>query len=162
MTATLTRPEVLSQEEVDRRVALLKRLKSTLAQQREKFQTYLKVLDAEKTSIEGEAVETLQAQVQLEEELVVDIHAIQKVIDPLEDVLRHSYEGAADDEVADLRSSLETLKVQVQEKSKENRGLLSRSMAALEGEIVRLRPQVRGRNPYAGARAASALVDITT
>jgi hypothetical protein len=156
MTATLTR------EEVDRRVALLKRLKTTLAEQRTKFQKYLKVLDAEKASIEADSVDTLRAQVELEEELVVDIHAIQKVIDPLEAVLHQSYHGVGDDEVADLRSSLETLKVQVQEKSKENRGLLSRSMAALEGEIVRLRPQVRGRNPYAGARASTSLVDITT
>ena len=97
----------------------------------------------------------------LEEELVVDIHAIQKVIDPLEAVLQSSYQGAADEEVVDLRSSLETLKVQVQERSRENRGLLSRSMAALDGEIVRLRPQIRSRNPYAAARAPS-LVDITT
>jgi len=155
MTMTLTR------EEVDRRVALLKRLKTTLAQQREKFQTYLKVLDAEKTSIETDAVETLRAQVELEEELVVDIHAIQKVIDPLEAVLHQSYSGVADDETHDLKTSLEALKTQVQEKSRENRGLLSRSMDALQGEIVRVRPQVRSRNPYA-SRQASSLVDITT
>jgi len=154
MTATLTR------EEVEKRVLLLRRLKETLAHQREKFRTYLKVLDAEKTSIEGAAVDALQAQVQLEEELVVDIHAIQKVIDPLEAVLHHSIE--ADDEVLDLRTSLESLRVQVQEKSQENRGLLAKSMEALSGEIVRLRPQVRGRNPYAGSRASSSLVDIST
>jgi ElaB/YqjD/DUF883 family membrane-anchored ribosome-binding protein len=155
MTMTLTR------EEVERRVSLLKRLKSTLAQQREKFQTYLKVLDAEKTSIENDAIDTLRAQVELEEELVVDIHAIQKVIDPLEDVLHQSYAGASDDETQDLRSSLAALKSQVQERSRENRGLLSRSMDALQGEIVRVRPQIRSRNPYA-ARPASTLVDITT
>jgi hypothetical protein len=118
----------LSKEEVERRVALLKRLKTTLHQQREKFQTYLKVLDAEKASIETEAVDTLRAQVELEEELVVDIHAIQKVIDPLEAVLQQTYSGSADEETLDLRASLETLKTQVQEKSRENRGLLSRSM----------------------------------
>lgn len=156
MTMTLPR------EEVERRVALLKRLKLTLAQQREKFQSYLKVLDAEKSSIEGDAVDTLRAQVELEEELVVDIHAIQKVIDPLEAVLQQSWDGADDGEVADLRTSLETLKVQVLEKSRENRGLLSRSMEVIEREVVRLRPQVRGRNPYAGARGSTALVDITT
>jgi len=155
MTTTLTK------EEVDQRVALLKRLKATLAQQREKFQTYLKVLDAEKASIEGEAVEALRQQVQLEEELVVDIHAIQKVIDPLEAVLRQSYQGSTDDEVADLRISLDALKSQVNEKSRENRGLLSRSMEALEREAIRVRPQVRGRNPYA-ARPGTSLVDITT
>lgn len=155
MTATLTT------EEVARRVALLKRLKATLAQQREKFQTYLAVLDAEKSSIEREAVDTLRAQVELEQELVVDIHAIQKCIDPLEAVLHEAYQGA-DAEVLDLRSSLEALKVQVQEKSQENRGLLSRSMAHLDTEMIRVRPQVRSRNPYAGARASSVLVDITT
>lgn len=153
MTPTLT------QDEVGRRVAVLKRLKATLAQQRQKFQTYLKVLDAEKASIEGDAVETLRAQVELEEELVVDIHAIQKVIDPLEAVVSSTWDP--DDEVLDLRSSLENLKVEVQKKSEENRGLLSRSMELVDHEVVRLRPQVRGLNPYA-ARSTTSMVDITT
>lgn len=155
MTMTLTK------EEVAQRVALLKRLKATLSQQREKFQSYLKVLDAEKASIEAEAVDTLRAQVELEEELVIDIHAIQKVIDPLEAVLHQAYQGAVDEETHDLRSSLEALKSQVQERSRENRGLLSRSMDALQNEIVRVRPQVRSRNPYA-SRQTPTLVDITT
>lgn len=155
MTTTLTH------EEVAQRVALLKRLKATLAQQRAKFQAYLTVLDAEKSSIEAEAVDVLRAQVQMEEELVVDIHAIQKVIDPLEAVLQQSYQGSSDDEVADLKISLDALKTQVEEKSRQNRGLLSRSMEALDREVVRVRPQVRGRNPYA-VRPGSSLVDITT
>lgn len=156
MTTTLTR------EEVEKRVALLKRLKSTLAQQRAKFQNYLQVLDAEKASLEVDAIETLQAQVVLEEELVVDIHAIQKVIDPLEAVLQEAYEGPVDDEVVDLRSSLETLKVQVQQKSLENRGLLSKTMDVVQREIVRIRPQVRGRNPYTGLASRPSMVDIST
>jgi len=150
----------LTKEEVDRRVALLKRLKTTLGQQRDKFRDYLKVLDAEQTSIENSASETLRAQVELEEQLVVEIHAIQKVIDPLEAVLRESYD-VSDTEVAELRSTLTDLQTQVSEKSKENRGLLEKTMAALSGEILRLRP-LRGRNPYAGAKQSSVLVDITT
>jgi len=156
MTLTLTK------DEVEKRVSLIKRLKATLSQQREKFRSYLKVLDAEKVSIEGQAVDVLRVQVELEEELMVDIQAIQKVIDPLDAVLSQAYHGHTDDEVVDLRSTLESLKGQVQAKSQENRGLLSRSMAALEGEIVQLRPQIRGRNPYSGQRASSSLVDITT
>jgi hypothetical protein len=150
----------LTKDEVDRRVALLKRLKGTLTQQREKFRDYLKVLDAEQTSIENQAADKLQAQVELEEQLVVEIHAIQKVIDPLEAVLRESY-TVSDDEVAELRSTLGDLQTQVAEKSRQNRGLLEKTMAAISGEIVRLRP-MRGRNPYAGSRPASVLVDITT
>lgn len=156
MTLTLT------QEEVGKRVALLKRLKATLSRQREKFQSYLRVLDAERASINGASVDALKVQVELEEELVVDIHAIQKVIDPLEAVLQQTYHGAEDDEVLDLRSTLDQLKVQVQQKSEENRGLLAKSLASLGGEIVRLRPQVRGNNPYTGQRPSSSLVDITT
>jgi hypothetical protein len=150
----------LTKDEVDRRVSLLKRLKNTLSQQRDKFRDYLKVLDAEQTSIANEASDTLKAQVELEEQLVVEIHAIQKVIDPLEAVLRESYE-VTDDEVSELRSTLSSLQTEVAEKSRENRGLLEKTMARLSGEIVRLRP-VRGRNPYAGSKPASVLVDITT
>ena len=155
MTMTLT------QDEVGKRVALLKRLKATLSQQREKFQSYLKVLDAEKASIEADAVDTLRSQVELEEELLVDIHAIQKVIDPLETILQQAYQGSTDDEVVDLKISLDALKTKVQERSRENRGLLSRAMETLNHEIVRVRPQVRSRNPYASPRTSS-LVDITT
>jgi len=152
----------LTQNEVEKRISLLKRLKATLAHQREKFQTYLQVLDAEKASIETDAVDTLRLQVELEEELVVDIHAIQKVIDPLEVLFLQSYQGSSDEEVADLKSSLDALKTKVQERSRENRGLLTQSMEALEREMVRVRPQVRSRNPYGAVRAPSVLVDITT
>ena len=156
MTMTLTK------EEVDRRVAVLRRLKATLADQRMKFQTYLKVLDAEKASIEEDRIEILKAQVELEEELVVGIHAIQKVIDPLEAVLQQSYQGQADEEIVDLRTSLSSLRSQVQEKSRENRGLLSRSMALVDSEIRRVRPQIRSRNPFTSNRGTPVLVDITT
>ncbi len=150
----------LTKDEVDRRVALLKRLKRTLAEQRQKFHDYLKVLDAEQTSIENRAAETLQAQVEMEEQLVVEIHAIQKVIDPLEAVLRES-QDVSDNEVAELRTALDDLKEQVSQKSEQNRGLLERALSSLSGEIVRLRP-TRGRNPYAGTKHQAALVDITT
>ncbi len=150
----------LTKDEVERRVSLLKRLKSTLGQQRDKFRDYLKVLDAEQTSITNEASETLRAQVELEEQLVVEIHAIQKVIDPLEAVLRESYD-VSDAEVIELRSTLNSLQTEVSQKSQENRGLLEKTMARLSGEILRVRPP-RGRNPYAGSKPASVLVDITT
>jgi flagellar biosynthesis/type III secretory pathway chaperone len=151
----------LTKEEVDRRVALLKRLKSTLLEQREKFRSYMRVLDAEKVSIEDDKVETLRAQVELEENLVAEIQSFQKVIDPLEAVWKQSY-AVDDHEVAELKQSLANLKTQVLEKNQMNRTLLSSRMAYLQNEILRLRPTVRGRNPYTGQRAVSTLVDITT
>ena len=151
----------LTKEEVDRRVALLKRLKSTLLEQREKFRSYMRVLDAEKVSIEDDKVETLRAQVELEENLGAEIQSFQKVIDPLEAVWKQSY-AVDDHEVAELKQSLANLKTQVLEKNQMNRTLLSSRMAYLQNEILRLRPTVRGRNPYTGQRAVSTLVDITT
>lgn len=150
----------LTKDEVDQRVAILKRLKTTLSRQRDKFRDYLKVLDAEQASIQTQAADTLRSQVELEEQLAVEIHAIQRVIDPLEAVMRET-NVASDAEVTELRSSLTALQTRVAEKSQENRGLLEKMMAALSGEIVRLRP-TRGRNPYAAAQNTSVLVDITT
>jgi len=152
----------LSKVEVKQRVALLKRLKQTLTSQRQKFQAYLQLLDAEKGSVQRNEVDELRAQVELEDELVAGIQAFQKVIEPLEAVYRESYGEPSDAEVLDLRSSLASLKGQVSERSRENRSLLSKSMEVLSGEIVRLRPHVRGRGPYASSRAVSSLVDITT
>jgi len=152
----------LTKDEVDRRVALLKRLKATLLEQREKFRSYMKVLDAEKVSIEGDKVETLKAQVELEENLVSEIQTFQKVIDPLEAVWKQSYPLDRDDEVMELKASLANLNTQVQETNEKNRGLLSARMAHVQGEILRLRPQIRGRNPYSPNRPVSTLVDITT
>ena len=151
----------LTKDEVDRRVALLKRLKTTLTEQREKFHKYMLVLDAEKVSIEDDKVETLRAQVELEGNLVAEIQSFQKVIDPLEAVWRQSY-TVDDQEVAQLKQSLAHLKTQVLEKNQMNRTLLSARMAHLQNEIQRVRPNVRGRNPYTGQRAVSTLVDITT
>ncbi|MEI8093939.1 MAG: flagellar biosynthesis protein FlgN [Spirochaetales bacterium] len=153
---------VLTKEEVDRRVALLKRLKTTLLAQREKFRNYMLVLDAEKSSIENDKVDTLRLQVELEENLVAEIHTFQKVIDPLEAVWKQSYPLDHDVEVVELKATLANLKSQVLEKNEKNRTLLSARMAQVQGEILRLRPNVRGRNPYTGQRSVSTLVDITT
>jgi len=136
-------------------------LKTTLTEQREKFHKYMLVLDAEKVSIEDDKVETLRAQVELEGNLVAEIQSFQKVIDPLEAVWRQSY-TVDDQEVAQLKQSLAHLKTQVLEKNQMNRTLLSARMAHLQNEIQRVRPNVRGRNPYTGQRAVSTLVDITT
>jgi len=74
----------LSSEEVKRRVAILKRFRELLCQQRDRFRQYLTVLDKQKEVIENGDTEQLIAHVELEEQIVGDIFAIQKVIDPLE------------------------------------------------------------------------------
>jgi hypothetical protein len=165
-------------EELARRVAVLKRFRTLLTQQRDRFRSYLEVLDRQKDIIEkGDAGELL-AHVELEEKIVADIFSIQKVIDPLEDMYHAALSGFAppragmatgsgqslDDDVPDLKAALEGLKNEAVIRSSRNKELLSRRMAELRAEIKTLR-----NNPYAAsARGASfsdgqaaSLVDIT-
>ncbi|MFP3042456.1 flagellar biosynthesis protein FlgN, partial [Treponema primitia] len=80
--------EVLSTEEISRRVAILKRFREMLRAQRDRFQEYLNVLDKQQDVIEKGDTEALLSHVELEEHIVSDIFNIQKVINPLEDMYR--------------------------------------------------------------------------
>jgi hypothetical protein len=158
----------LSQEELDQRVAVLRRFRTLLAEQRDRFRTYLAELDKQKDLIESGSAEELIAHVELEEKIVADIFAIQKVIDPL-DEMYHAISPAAlsrgaGSEVQGLKSALEGLKKEAVVRSSRNKDLLSHRMAEIREEMKALRA-----NPYLsggyGKRSAfapaPALVDIT-
>ena len=149
----LARAVAISQEELAQRVAVLKRFKTLLTQQRDRFRAYLAMLDQQKDIIETGSAEDLLSHVELEEKIVADIFSIQKVIDPLEDMYRAVVSGAgslsaSDDDVPDLKAALEDLKGQAVIRSSRNKEMLSRRMAELRHEIKSLR-----NNPYtAGSR----------
>ena len=164
----------LSKEEVKRRVAILNRFRELLSQQRDHFRQYLEVLDKQKDVIEKGSADDLVVHVELEEKIVTDIYAIQKVIDPLEALYQASFPagnaGSAamntavfDGEVRelpDLRKALMELKTEAVARSDRNRELLSKRMEELRQEIKTLRT-----NPYAIHRSSyslegAALVDI--
>ncbi|MDR2470585.1 MAG: flagellar export chaperone FlgN [Treponema sp.] len=167
----------LSGAEVERRVAILKRFRELLSQQRDRFRQYLEVLDKQKEVIERGSADDLLCHVELEEQIVGDIFAIQKVIDPLEDMYRASFPApalaaiataAAPEpglpsevrEVPGLRAALEELRSEAVLRSERNRELLARRMAELRQEMKALRS-----NPYAIHRSVygdggAALVDI--
>ncbi|MDR2553369.1 MAG: flagellar biosynthesis protein FlgN [Treponema sp.] len=166
----------LSSAEVERRVAILKRFRELLSQQRDRFRQYLNVLDKQKEVIEGGSADELIAHVELEEKIVADIFAIQKVIDPLEDMYRSAFSGSslfvpsagtarsAEDhalpgevrEVPGLKAALEELKAEAVTRSGRNRDLLARRMADIRLEMKHLRT-----NPYAIHRSAYAAEDAS-
>ncbi|MDR0878203.1 MAG: flagellar biosynthesis protein FlgN [Treponema sp.] len=162
----------ISPEELAQRVAVLKRFKILLTQQRDRFRSYLEVLDKQKDIIETGSAEDLLAHVELEEKIVADIFSIQKVINPLEDMYHAaistygSSRGAhAEDssDVPDLKSALDDLKNEAVIRSTRNKELLSKRMVELRTEIKTLR-----NNPYAAAGRRSAygantasLIDIS-
>jgi hypothetical protein len=177
-----TAPAALSAGEVKRRVAVLKRFRELLNQQRERFRQYLDVLDKQKDVIEGGSADDLISHVELEEKIVTDIFAIQKVIDPLEEMYRTASRGVSGEtaasgrtaaagpasaevsneerEVPSLKAALEELKAEAVVRSQRNRELLTKRMEELRLEMKTLRahPYAIHRSAYSSESAS--LVDI--
>ena len=70
--------QVLTQEQIDERVCVLKRLKELLQQQRVKFQEYLTVLEKQEFSITDGDAQKLTAHTQLEENILNNLQSLQK------------------------------------------------------------------------------------
>ena len=132
--------------ELAHRVAVIKRFKTLLTQQRDRFRSYLNLLEKQQNVIEAGSAEDLLSYVELEEKIVADIFSIQKVIDPLEEMY-HSITSnkipLQADEVPSLKASLENLKSEAVMRSTRNKELLSKRMIELRSEITELR-----NNPY--------------
>jgi hypothetical protein len=158
---------VLEAEELAQRVAIVRRFRDLLGQQRDRFRSYLSVLDKQRDIIESGDAGELLAQVELEEQIVADIFSIQKVIDPLENMYHalvvNGASSVSRDEVPNLKASLDELKDEAVVRSSRNRELLSKRMVALRAEITGLRnnpfaAQAR-RSDWSGVNTAS-LIDI--
>jgi len=163
----------IDEAELAQRVAILKRFKTLLTQQRDRFRSYLDLLEKQQNVIESGSAEDLLTYVEIEEKIVSDIFSIQKVIDPLEEMYYTVVAGQTPakipsvsdnpDEVPGLKASLEKLKNEAVIRSTKNKELLSKRMLELRSEIKNLR-----NNPYAanGRRtnfndtSAASLVDI--
>jgi len=165
----------ISSAELAQRVAILKRFKTLLSQQRERFRSYLNLLDKQQNVIESGSAEDLLTYVEIEEKIVSDIFSIQKVIDPLEEMYNAvvsdhtpaksplNIDGSnAQEEVPSIKASLETLKSEAVIRSTKNRELLSKRMLELRQEIKSLRSNpyaAIGKSAYGNSNKAS-LVDI--
>jgi len=161
--------------ELAQRVAILRRFKTLLTQQRDRFRSYLNLLEKQQDVIEKGSAEELLTYVEIEEKIVADIFSIQKVIDPLEEmyytvvadqkpqVKKAENSSHSQDEVPSLKASLEKLKSEAVIQSTKNKELLSKRMLELRSEIKNLR-----NNPYAanakrssfGGTNTASLIDI--
>jgi hypothetical protein len=141
--------------ELAQRVAILKRFKTLLTQQRDRFRNYLDLLDKQQDVIETGSAEDLLNYVEIEEKIVADIFSIQKVIDPLEEMYNKVVSKAQpekaktqSDEVPSLKASLEKLQTEAVIRSTKNKELLSKRVLELRSEIKNLR-----NNPYSSRRS---------
>jgi len=166
--AAMTGEIAVDSAEIAQRVAILKRFKTLLTQQRDRFHSYLNLLEKQQNVIESGSADDLLSYVEIEERIVADIFSIQKVIDPLEEMYYTVVSGRYDvipvrsennDEVPGLKASLEKLKSEAVILSTKNKELLSKRMVELRAEIKSLRdnPYSAKRSSFGDAGAASIL-----
>ena len=152
---------VLDTKEVTQRVAILKRLKKLLFAQRDKFRSYLDLLEHQETHIAEGDTRKLEAHVELEKSIVKEIYAFQKVIDPLQDMYRMAYPYSEEEsEVPAIRDSLERIKEEVLVRNKQNQDLLDSGMTQVRGKIKGLR-SLRKLTGTRSTESIPSLIDTT-
>lgn len=140
--------EKISAQELEERVALLKKFRELLQQQREKFREYLNILEKQENSIETENPDALLAHTELEQQIVSNIVNLQKVIVPMSD-LYNARGGNSNSEksITDLQNDLSSLREKVLAQNAKNRDLLRVHITQIRTKINSL------RNPYKNARS---------
>jgi hypothetical protein len=148
----------LSKEELDERVAVLRRFRELLVRQRDKFRDYMDLLERQRADIEKGDIDALVAHVELEQGIVSEIFSVQKVIDPLEDMYRAAYAGAEPEGVSELRETLGELKEQVITRNSANKALLKQRMDMLRHQIMSINnPYNKRKSVYSSSPEPSAL-----
>ena len=146
----------ITQEELNERVALLRRFRSLLEEQRGKFREYLTVLEKQQDSITSENPENLLAHTELEQQVVKSIASLQKVIVPMSKMYSSKVgnisPAAEEAEIARIQNDLSDLQDKVLKQNAINRDLL-------RVHIEQLRSQIAGfKNPYKNNRSVYANV----
>lgn len=148
--------------EISKRVAVLKRLRALLEQQRRAFREYLTVLEKQEAGITVENADAVMQHTELEQSILDNIGTIQKVIDPLEYMYLHFCNNTQDSDILRLKTDLDNLQKRVVEQNKKNCALLQTHMNGLRTQLVSLkRPYAHRESVYAGQAEAAALVDVS-
>lgn len=141
----------ISQKELEERIAIIRRLKALLEQQRAKFQEYLAVLEKQQESITSENTDNLLAHTELGQQIVSSISSLQKVIVPM----RRLYSGSTagnDAEVAKIQDDLSDLQKKVLRQNEINRDLLKVHIGQLKNQMESFKnPYKNNRSVYADA-----------
>jgi len=154
----------LSQNEIDERVAVLKRFKTLLVQQRDKFREYLSVLEKQQTSIAEENTDALIAHTELEQQVVSNIAGLQKVIVPMAEMYSSIRSSAPEHEKRALESiqkDLDRLQSQILVQNEKNRSMLRVHIAQIQTQMKALKNPYRGnRSVYAQKQAVGSFVEV--
>lgn len=154
----------ISQEELDERVALLRRFRSLLEEQRSKFQEYLNVLEKQQDSITEENPESLLAHTELEQQVVKNIANLQKVIVPMKKLYttKVPHESLEEDvEITKIQNDLSDLQNKVLKQNEINRDLLRIHIEQLRNQISNFKnPYKNNRSVYAQKQPVATMIHV--
>ena len=148
----------ITQEELNERVAVLRRFRSLLEEQRGKFREYLTVLEKQQDSITSENPESLLAHTELEQQVVKNIANLQKVIVPMAKMYKantgSSVSAAEDADILKIQNELSDLQDKVLKQNAINRDLLRVHIEQLKTQIAGFKnPYKHNRSVYANVQA---------
>ena len=150
----------LSHTELETRVAVLKRFKSLLQEQRDKFNEYLTILETQEKSIEQNNIEAVMHHTELENNIIQNIVNIQKVIEPIEKMYYLS--NPQDKNVLQLKNDLGRLQETVKKQNEKNRLILNEKMIALRQEISKFPIKTNyAKSVYAKEEDLANYVDVS-
>lgn len=156
----------ISQEELNERVAILRRFRTLLEQQRGKFREYLTVLEKQQDSISSENTEALLAHTELEQQVVKNIINLQKVVVPMRQMynsVRTGEAAASDDQktIESLQQDLTDLQERVLAQNKINRELLKVHIGQIKIQLAGLKnPYKNLHSVYAQKQPVSQMVEV--
>lgn len=136
---------------------LAKKIRENLVAQKQRLTNYLNVLEHESNDIAEKDADKLQAHVKLESNIVSELNAFKKVLDPLE--VMYQQTADKDDSLDDLRAGIMSITAKVQEKSDENKKMLDSVLADMRNQIDTLPKRNISKNDY--SRIDSRFIDIT-
>lgn len=148
----------LTQAQIDERIAVLRRFKTLLEQQRDKFREYLYVLEKQQDKIEEDDGDAIAAHAELEQQIVANISSLQKVILPIQSMytaadsagaFRRGTELDSKAQVVKMQNELADLQKKVLVQNERNRNLLRIHIEQIKKQL----DDVRISNPYRGRRS---------
>ena len=155
----------ITHEELLERVALLRKFKSVLEQQRNKFKEYLSVLEKQQNSIESENPETILAHTELEQQVVKNISNLQKVIVPMSKMYKSL--GVSQNQmpeiehIQNIQKDLADLQNKVLVQNQINRDLLRVHINQIKTQIQNFNnPNKNARSVYAQTERVASLVQV--
>ena len=158
----------ISEEELAERIAILKRFRELLEQQRAKFQEYLNMLELQENKITEDDSAAIAAHRNLEEQIVSGINSLQKVILPMQKLYESASTGSASpyktadsEHIVKLQGELSNLRTKVLSQNEKNQQLLKKRMAELRKEILSIKnPYKSNQSVYAEQAKTGNLVHI--